>query len=254
MMDKKTAIIICSYNMWEWADALVEHIYKTVKVPYELIFVDNGSDIVEPSKYTNYWIPENVQMIPGFMAGFRFADSLYQDFYAYWMLTTSCKFNEDDKRDPLAKLLKVLEDDDKAYAVQPSLTFNYGAWEKWLIPRQPPVSRRMFALENVCPLFRAKYFDELGRFREELTLGWGISAEMYWKARKAGYHIYTHDGYVMHKETEIGYTMDRMGMDAKTRRKKADQQSKDVLVPIYGVDYLNKLNSEYKVHGAGGEY
>ena len=40
--------------MPEWTDALVEHICETVKVPYEFIIVDNGSDIVPPSVYTNY--------------------------------------------------------------------------------------------------------------------------------------------------------------------------------------------------------
>jgi len=133
MKNNNTAIIICSFNMFEWTDALVEHIYKTVKVPYELIVVDNGSDIVEPSKYTNYWIPENVQMTKGFMQGVRFADSLDKDFSMYWLIITSAKFYDEyegedyTKVDPLEMLSKVLIDDPLAYAVQPALTFNEGS-------------------------------------------------------------------------------------------------------------------------------
>ena len=55
---KKTAIILCSYNMPEYGDAIYEHIQRTVKVPYDFYYIDNGSDIVEPSKYTNIFIPK----------------------------------------------------------------------------------------------------------------------------------------------------------------------------------------------------
>ncbi|GAG43004.1 unnamed protein product, partial [marine sediment metagenome] len=153
-MNKKTAIIINSYNMSEWTDNLVEHIHHTVKVPYELIVVDNGSDIVEPSRYTNYWIPENVQMTKGFMQGVRFADSMDEDFFAYWLIITSVNFydmykNEDYlKIDPLELLLKVLVDDPKTYAVQPAFTFNEGsAWKAHHEPRGGRKPRRLWALE-----------------------------------------------------------------------------------------------------------
>ena len=258
MKDKKVAIVICSYNMWEWADALVEHIYKTVKVPYELIFVDNGSDIVPPSKYTNYWIPKNVQMTRGFMQGVRFADSLDEDFFAYWLLITSCKFYKEYdgvdymKVDPLELLLKVLIDDPKTYAVQPALTFNEGsAWVNHHPPRPARKLRRLWALEPVSVLYNAEHFNRLGRWNEELTMGWGVSAESFWKARKEGLHIYNHDGYVMHKETAIGYEMGRMGMDWKERVKLSSEEVRKYFTPIYGKDYYEVLNWTHRETGRG---
>ena len=260
MKDKKVAIVICNYNMFEWADELVEHIYKTVKVPYEIIFVDNGSDIVPPSKYTNYWIPENVQMIRGFMQGVRYADSLGEDFFAYWLVTTSCKFYKEYdgvdymKVDPLELLLKVLIDDPKAYAVQSALTFNKGrgsAWRQHHEPRPARKLRRLWALENVAVLFNAEYFNKLGGWNEELTMGWGISAENFWLARKEGLHIYNHDGYVMHKETDVGYEMGRMGMTAKERRRVSSEEVKAYFTPIYGEDYYEVLNWTHRETGRG---
>ena len=250
----KTAIIICSYNMFEWTDALVEHIIETVKVPYELVVVDNGSDLVEPSRYTTFYISENIQMIPGFLAGLDYLDGRNGKYTHYWLITTSCKFNSDDKRDPLAEMLPIFESDSNTFAVQPSLTFNYGAWEQWLSPRKPYVPRRIWGLEQVCPLFDAKKFDQIGRWRKELTRGWGVGGETFWKARRNGWHVYTHDGYVMHKETEIGYHMDRMMEDVTIRRSAAAQEAKDILIPIYGENFNEKFRYEYTELGSGGLY
>ena len=258
MKNNNTAIIINSYNMFEWTDALVEHIYKTVKVPYELIVVDNGSDIVEPSKYTNYWIPENVQMTRGFMQGVRFADSMDKDFSMYWLIITSAKFYDEyegedyTKVDPLEILSKVLIDDPLAYAVQPALTFNEGsAWKLHHEPRPGKEVRRLFALEPVAVLYNAEHFNRLGRWNEELTMGWGVSAESFWKARKEGLHIYNHDGYVMHKESYIGYDMDRMGMTKEERVAKSAEEVRKYFTPLYGEKYYEYLNWEYRETGTG---
>jgi len=244
--------------MPEWTDALVEHIYQTVKVPHELIVVDNGSDIVKPSKYTNYWIPKNVQMTRGFMQGVRFADSMDEDFFAYWLIITSVKFykeyNGEDytKVDPLELLLKVLVNDKLAYAVQPSFTFNEGsAWKNYLSPRTPPKPRRMFALEPLAVLYNAKHFNRLGRWNEDLTMGWGICAESFYNARKAGLHSYTHDGYIMHKESFIGYEMDRMNMTKQERINLSSKEVKEYFEPKYGKDYYEYLNYSYRETGTG---
>ena len=64
------------------------------------------------------------------MSGVKMADSLDDDFFAYWLIITSCAFyREYDgknymKIDPLELLLDVLIDDPRAYAVQPAFTFN----------------------------------------------------------------------------------------------------------------------------------
>lgn len=244
----KTAIILCNYNMFEYADALVEHIYETVKRPYDLIVVDNGSDLVPPSQYTTHHIPENIQMTPGFMWGL---DQLEEEYFAYWLITTSVRFEKDDFRDPLDALLKVLEDGDLVYAVQPSFHFTWGAWVDLLSPRQPPKPRRVWGLEYAATLFRAKYFDELGRWNKRLIRGWGIASESAYLARKSGYRLYTHDGYVMYKDSWIGYELGRMNETGKERAAIATEECKKVLGEKYGEDYLEVLNWSYRETGRG---
>ena len=52
----KVAIFIVNYNMPERTDALVGHIQQTVKWPYELFVIDNGSDLCPPSEYTTVYL------------------------------------------------------------------------------------------------------------------------------------------------------------------------------------------------------
>jgi hypothetical protein len=247
----KTAIVICSYNMPERTDKLVEHIHKTVKRPYDLLVVDNGSDLVPPSQYTNVPIPENVQTTNGFLAGLEHADML-DNYFAYWTIITSAAFIEEDDRDPLDELLSVLENDPLAFAVQPSIMFETDeAWAKWLRPRKDR-PRRIWGIDYISTLFRAEYLNQIGRFRKELTMMWGVPGECNWKARKNGWHIYVHDGYSMLKETNIGYTMDRMNMTAEDRSRLASEESDEILTPIYGENYRGKFGREYRQ--TAGEY
>jgi hypothetical protein len=241
-MKNKTAIIICSYNMVEYTDDLVEHIYETVKMPHDLIVVDNGSDLVEPSRYTTFKIPENIQMVRGFMAGVDHAKTL-GDYDYYWLITTSCKFRTQDKRDPVRLMVDVFESDPFTFLVHPALNIDYGAW-KQIMQSMTDAPRRVFGIEGVCPFYSAPKFDELGGWRRELTYGWGMGPELDFLARKNGWHIYIHDGYVMDKHTSIGYHMDRMNMTEKERHRRAARERDEVLIPIYGENYLDRFMNE----------
>jgi len=244
-MTNRTAIIICSYNMPEYTDALYEHIVKTVHVPYDLIIVDNGSDIAEPSKYTTFAIPENVQTTQGFLQGYEFADSLRKDYFAYWHIITSTKFNKYDTRDILAPMLDVLENDSKAYAVSPAMVFGYDqAWSRIMTPRGAGI-RKENNIDYIASVFRADYFNQIGRFRPELTMMWGVVGECNWKARKAGYNLYVHDDYFMYKDTNVGYNMHRMNMSVDDRTHSASAEADRVLVPIYGEDFRKRHWHEY---------
>ena len=239
--------------MPEQTDALCRHIIDTVKHPYELIVVDNGSDLVSPSKYSNILLPENVQTTNGFLSGLRFADWLGEDFFAYWLLITSAEFIKEDDRDPLNFLLPILEADELAYAVSPSIIFDQEeAWSEWMKPRGKEKLRRIWGIDYISTLFRAEYLNKIGRFRKELTMMWGVPGECNWKARKNGWHIYVHDGYSMKKHTNIGYKMDRMNMTAKKRRELAAAESDKILEPIYGKRYRHRFGFEFRE--TDGEY
>ena len=234
--------------MPEKVDALVEHIYQTVKYPYDLIVVDNGSDLVEPSEHTTRYISNNVQTTGGFLEGLNCADRLRDDYFAYWMIITSASFIETDLRDPLQELMPILVADKEAFAVQPAIEFGYEqAWSGMMSPRDGKSLRRVWGTDYISTLFRAKYLNAMGRYRKELTMMWGVPGECNWKARKEGLHIYVHDGYVMRKETDIGYKMDRMNMSAKERRNLASAESDRILEPIYGENYRDRFGFEYRV-------
>ena len=117
----KIAIVITNYNMPERCDALCEHITEQVKWPYELIVVDNGSDLVPPSKYSNVFLEENKQTCGGWLAGFEYADFLEEDFFAYWVMITSAEFPP-DSGDVLTPLAQFLVSNPDAVVVHPALT------------------------------------------------------------------------------------------------------------------------------------
>ena len=164
------------------------------------------------------------------------------------MLITSTTFIEEDDRDPLDLLLPILVADEQAFVVQPAIEFNYPqAWSGVMSPRPEGSLRRVWGTDYISNLFRAKHFNDIGRYRPELTMMWGVPGECNWKARKAGLHIYVHDGYIMRKDTDVGYDMDRMNMSAKERRNLASAESDRILEPIYGKDYRDRFGFEYRV-------
>lgn len=240
-----TAVIIVNYNMPERTDALVEHIYDTVKLPYETIVVDNGSDLVEPSQYSTIHLPENLQTTGGFIAGMEYADWLYKDFDYYWFFITSIEFKDDD-RDALEILMEVMENDAKAYAVSPAFTFNWSAFSDWMEPREGNKPRRVWGIDYLAALIDKEKLEQIGGFREEVTMMWGVHGECNMLARKNGWHIYVHDGYVMHKESNIGYKMDRMNMTAEQRANQAQKEKKEVYIPIYEENFEYKFRHAYR--------
>jgi len=228
--------------MPEYTDALVAHIRLRVYQPYELIVFDNGSDLVRPSIHTTHSVDTNIQMVPGFMAALECADD---DSDYYWLLTTSCRFDPMDKRDPLDMLITPMIEH-KAFSIQPSLIIDHGAWKNYLAPRAPFAVREVFGLECVCPLYDAEKFNELGRWNEAMTYGWGFGGELHWKARKAEYPILTHDGYVMYKDTGVGYDMNRMHITYDERALLATAESRHYFEPIYGLGWQQKHGTEYR--------
>jgi hypothetical protein len=251
----KTGIVICSYNMPEAVEHIVSTINYKVHRPYDLVVVDNGSDLVSPSVFTTDFIPVNIQMVPGFMEGMRILDKKKEDYFAYWLITTSVSFLWEEVADPLDELLKILESDESIYAVQPSFIFeNGGSWEQYLTPREPFKPRRIWGLEYSCPLFRASHFNRLGRWNEELTYGWGIASETGYLARKEGLKFYTDDAHPMRKNTQIGYVMERMNMSAVERGELASKQCKDILEPKYNINDYTRLNVMNRALGENGEY
>ena len=240
----KVAIFIVNFNMPERTDALVGHIAQTVKWPHELFVVDNGSDLVSPSKYTNLWLPENRQTTGGWLAGLRFADSFNEDFFAYWFLITSAEFLNGNS-DPLTPMAALLVADDNAVGVHPALTADSTtAWTHLISRNGSQKPRRTWMIDNIASLYRADWFDANGRFDPTLKYAWGIDLEACLKARQQGRSLWVDERSQIKKVTNIGYDMGRMNMKAGNREQLAGTNMAEVLSGRYGPNWWDRMLNE----------
>lgn len=237
-----TAILIVNYNMPERTDALVETIRQRVKCRYELIVIDNGSDQMPVSKYTRIRIGRNVQTTAGWLMGLEHA-RIYDPF-AYWFLITSAEFPMDGE-DPLTPMVQILEQDPNAVGLHPALTLDSTSAWKHLFTRGYDYPRPTWMIDNIASLYRADWFDRIGWFDPELVYAWGIDLETGWKARSQGRTLWVDSRSRVKKVTNIGYTMDRMGMEAEQRGRLAGANMMEVLSRKYGPQWSWKMREEF---------
>jgi hypothetical protein len=256
MMRHKSAIIIPNYNMPERTDALVEYIQAHTKAPYDLFVVDNGSDLVKPSKHTNVFIEENCQTTCGWLGGLEMADITARrcgvSYFAYMIMITSAEFVE-GSGDPLTPLVEFLAETPQAAVIHAALTKDSTtALAEQMMDRGTGQPRRTYLVDNIAALWRADWLNSIGRFRKELTMGWGVLPETCWKARRDRKTIWIHEGTLIKKVSNIGYTINRMNMTAKERGKLASAETQRILGPIYGENFNEKLGHEWVKHGPNG--
>ena len=237
---KPVAILIVNYNMQERTDALVESINRRVKYPHIVIVIDNGSDQQAPSKYTNVKIRPNIQTTGGWLEGIKAAEPFKP--YAYWFLITSAEFPEGDD-DPLAPMVELLEAG--AVGVHPTLTTDSTTSWKHMIDRGTNKPRLTWMIDNIASLYKADWFDSIGRFDPALTYAWGIDLETCWKARRDSLPIYIDERVHIKKVTNIGYKMNRMGMTAEQREQRAGANMAAILSHRYGVNWWDRMTNEY---------
>lgn len=241
-MSRKVAALIVNYNMPERTDALAKHIRKHSLWPCDLYVIDNGSDLVAPSQFTNVVIEKNRQTTGGWLEGLSEA-SRQGDYFAYWFLITSAEFPPGGA-DPLSPLASLLVDDPNAVGVHPALTKDSTTSWDHLITRGGEQPRRTWMIDNIASLYRAEWFDEIGRFNPELVYAWGIDLVTCWKARDQGRSLWVHEGSRIKKVTNIGYQMDRMNMKAGERESLAGRNMTAVLSEAYGPNWWQRMMTE----------
>lgn len=242
---RRVAVILTSYNMPERSDALGDHLAAYCQADYDFICVDNGSEQERASRYTNVWLPKNVQTTGGWLAGLQQADVLARsgkfEYFAYLFLITSAEFV--GQSDPLAPLIELLEEHPRAVGVSPALTADSTtAWGQMRARGGEP--RQTWMIDNICALWRADWFNRQGRFDPALIYGWGIDLETCYKARKKNKTVWIDERVQVRKISDIGYAMGRMNMQAETRQQLATQNMNAVLSERYGPDWYNLLTKE----------
>ena len=99
-------------------------------------------------------------------------------------------------------------------------------------------------IDNIASLYRADWFDSIGRFDPNFKYGWGIDLETCYKARQQDKSLWIDERVKVQKITDIGYTMDRMNMSADRRRYLASVNMNAVMTEKYGDDWAYKMTKE----------
>jgi hypothetical protein len=101
--------------------------------------------------------------------------------------------------------------------------------------------RQVWMIDNIAALWRAKWFDEVGGFDPRFTYAWGPDLELAYLARDMDRTLYVSEPAGVRKVTDIGYTMNRMGMDAEQRRAFARANMREVMTDKYGPDWAKVM-------------
>lgn len=241
---KKVAVFIVNYNMVEKADKLYEYLTKEVHYPLDVYLIDNGSDLMKPSKYTNVYIKKNCQTTGGWLRGLKEADKKPYRYFAYMFLITSTNFTK-KSLDPIKSMVEILEDNKDAVGVHPALSYDSTTHWEHLKNRGTNKPRRTWFIDNIASLYRANWFDKIGRFDKNLIYAHGIDIETGYLARKQNRSIWIDERIEVRKITDIGYKMKRMNMSAEDRRTLAWENTVEVLSKKYGPDWYDKLYNQY---------
>jgi len=246
-MTNRVAVILTNYNMPERADAMGDYLKEYAKHPYDFYCVDNASDLVPPSKYTNVFLSHNVQTTNGWLAGMKAADNSGIDYFAYVFAITSCDFPEWQKTDPIKPLVDVLLNDPNAVGIHPALTDDSTTDWTEMKTRGGKGHRPIWHLDNLFAMYRADWFNSIGRFDPELTYAHGPDLETGWYARHEGRGLYIHEDVQIRKISQIGYVMDRMHMTTAQRNANAMEEMQRVLGRKWGTWPIcwQRLISEY---------
>ncbi len=254
--ENRVAMIITNYNMPERSDKMVEYIKQHVEHPTDVILVDNGSDQQPPSKYTALHLGKNVQTCHGWLMGLHYADSLeiFEGFkyFAYNFIITSGEIvdepNKTSQGDIISRLVKPLIEDSEVVGVHPALSTDSTTW--WTHMKQRPLQkghRFTNMIDNIFSVYRADWFNNVGRFEPSLTYAWGIDMETCYFARRDGKKILIDDEVVIRKVSDIGYKMNRMGMTGEDRFKNAKEQIETYFVEKYGKEKAGDVSRTFRV-------
>jgi hypothetical protein len=250
-MNKRVAVILTNYNMPERSDALGDYLKEYAKWPHDFICVDNASDIMPPSKYTTVTLTKNAQTTGGWLAGVNHADILEKQghfkYLAYVFAITSCDWPEWQKLDPIAPLARVLLSNKNAVGIHPALTDDSTTdWHEMKTRNAMRGPRPIWHLDNLFAMYRADWFNSIGRFDPELTYAHGPDLETGWYARQQHRGLFIHEDVQIRKITNIGYDMGRMNMSAQQRAAGAMEEMQRVLGRKWGAwpECWNRLISE----------
>lgn len=240
---KKIGVFLVNYNMPERTNALVENLQTNSKWPIDIYVIDNGSDIKEPSPFTNIHVKKNIQTCNGWLEGLKAAKQSKKNYFAYMFLITSASFVTND--DPITPMANFLLENKNSVGIHPALTKDSTTYWTHLLSRDGNIPRKTWMIDNIASMYKADWFDKIGWFDPRMTYAWGIDLETCYIARKENRSIWIDERIKIKKITNIAYKMNRMNMSANKRVDLASKNMRSILKEKYGKFYWKKMTKDY---------
>lgn len=236
------AIIIVNYNSPKATDDIVEFLLPKVKIPYNIVVLDNGSDKAERSKYTTNAVDKNRNKIGGVLTGLHLA-AKYNPEHC-WTISTSMKFNKFPE-DPARQLIYSLNDVRNSAAIIPGFTGEMKHKTHQAVRAIPGVTYHR-VLMGVGPyaMFDSAWLDDIGWFDPSLTSSWGVDYELGYLAMEQHRAMLVSD-LVTVQVDESGKYVDNL----EEYQKECREEMVRVLTKKYGEDWYTVLRVEEQLCG-----
>lgn len=247
--NNRVAMVLVNYNMHERCDQIYESILKYVKYPVDFYIVDNGSDIVEPSKYTTIWLRKNIQTTNGWNMGIAYANSIrntfHFDYIGFWIWITTSSYDI-ESGDILSPMIEYLNNNNKTMAISPSVK-NGDSWNH--LKKNGDIPKEVIFVDNLATLYRTEWFDSIRYFDPNEIRGFGVDIENGILTRYCGYNCVVDHRVSIYKPSGIGYKMKRMNANSNKRCQLALAEMQSILRDRYG-DYPSLYTK--KIHISNG--
>lgn len=191
----KVGIVLLNYNLPQETDALVERIHTVVKVPFELVVIDNASDRAAAAKATNVRTIVNMRTGGANIVGAHALADRFPEVDSFFFMHNDMWFDSDVC--PLGPLLAIFEEDPKVAAVHPAIRADVQLGD-WFLQRQfgsgwkyaPKNSHGKVIMDDICPVLikKSAYFD-VGGFDPRLSRCYGAGLNLYDRLVQRGFEI-----------------------------------------------------------------
>lgn len=237
-------VVIPDYKMPDASNSLRRQIDTMSKYPHLTLVVAQGYCLNIPPVLSTSERLEMTGAINLALTWFDIQERLLgEKFFAYWIVTTSMVFLDKDK-DYLTPMVEFMQRNPDVVMTSPSVENT--AWDS-MKNQGGGCTRKVWGVDNIALLIRADWFNSIGRYDPDLTIGWGSSLETCYFARKAGKKIYVFDDLPMSKLDGIAHELDkRDGETREERNKKGSAEMHKVLGAKYGSNFLEILGHDYR--------
>eukprot|EP00127_Corallochytrium_limacisporum_P002815 Clim_evm28s141 gene=Clim_evmTU28s141 len=247
----RVAIVLTTFNMPERTAEIHNYLKTEVDWPIDIIIVDNGCEPEHAYEDATVKLQHNVQTNHGWMMGVAYAEamaSMRREAYLGIVLTITSAKVEEGQGDIIAEMAKILKSDKSVAGVHPALTkASTTQWDNLITEYDAPgptraksresyPPRTTWMIDNIFAMWRGDWYFRYGRFDPLLTYAWGVDVETSFITKVFNMKVVVLESILVSKETDVGYKMNRMGMQKNDRRLNAREEVCTVYGARFGPD------------------